>query len=160
MEEGKVLVYYGNGRGKTGAAIGKAIRMAGLGKSGMVIRFLKGREESEEVFLQRLEPELKLFRFSKSDGCFSDLSRTEQREETMNLRNGFNYSRKVISTGGCDVIVLDDLLGLVDLHIIEEEDVREMLSMRPEEMTIILTGQKLSEGVRKLADEVYNISKE
>lgn len=158
MEKGKVLVYYGLGHGKTGAAVGEAIRMAGDGRSGMIIRFLKGRQEQE--ILQRLEPELKVFSFAKAEDCFHDLRPSEQKEERMNMRNGFNYSRKVISTGGCDVIILDEVLGLLDLGIITREDLKEMLSMRPEEMTVILTGRKLPDEVRKLADEVYNISKE
>lgn len=159
MENGVVLVYYGVGHGKSTAAIGNAIHAAGEGKSSIVIQFLKGKNEEQE-YLNRLEPEIKLFRFAKSDICFDELTEEQKQEEIMNLKNGFNYGKKVIATGACDLVVLDEVLGLVDLNVIDIEDVRQMLAARPEDMTVICTGRVLDERLREMADEIYNIAPE
>jgi cob(I)alamin adenosyltransferase len=155
-----IQVYYGEGHGKSTAALGIAIQAASCGKSVIAIQFLKGKMESEKDFLARLEPEIKFFRFAKSDAPFDQLSEEEQEEERINLKNGFNYGKKVIATGGCDVVVLDEFLGLVDLKIISLEDIKEMISVKPEDMTLILTGRVLTEEIRQMADEIYNIAPE
>jgi cob(I)alamin adenosyltransferase len=155
-----IQVYYGEGHGKSTAALGIAIQAASCGKSVIAIQFLKGKMESEKDFLARLEPEIKFFRFAKSDAPFDQLSAEEQEEERINLKNGFNYGKKVIATGGCDVVVLDEFLGLVDLKIISMEDIKEMISVKPEDMTLILTGRVLTEEIRQMADEIYNIAPE
>lgn len=157
MSEGVIQVYYGEGHGKSTAAIGNAIRFASEGKSVIIIQFLKGKNENELTFLTRLEPEIKIFRFAKSDESFEELSESAKQEEIMNLRNGFNYGRKVVSTGACDMLILDEVLGIIDEKVITPEEIRELLTGKPEEMTVVCTGRVLDENIREYADEIYNI---
>ena len=126
MSKGIVRIYYGEGHGKSTAALGTAIREASHGKTATVISFLKEKNEDSEELLKKLEPELKFFRFEKSDVSFEELSEEEKQREIMNLVSGFNYSKKVITTGGCDLVVLDEVLGLVNQNIISEEDLLEI----------------------------------
>ena len=158
MSSGVVQIYYGDGHGKSTAALGNAIHAASEGKNVIVIQFLKGKMEKELEFLQRLEPEIKFFRFSKSDAPFDELGEDEKKEESINLKNGFNYGKKVVSTGACDMIIFDEILGLLDHKVITIEDIRSMMECRPEEMDIIFTGRILQDGVREFADEIYNIA--
>ena len=160
MSSGVVQIYYGDGHGKSTAALGNAIHAASEGKNVIVIQFLKGKMEKELEFLQRLEPEIKFFRFSKSDAPFDELGEDEKKEESINLKNGFNYGKKVVSTGACDMIIFDEILGLLDHKGITIEDIRSMMECRPEEMDIIFTGRILQDGVREFADEIYNIAPE
>ena len=160
MSSGVVQIYYGDGHGKSTAALGNAIHTASEGKNVIVIQFLKGKMEKELEFLQRLEPEIKFFRFSKSDAPFDELGEDEKKEESINLKNGFNYGKKVVSTGACDMIIFDEILGLLDHKVITLEDIRSMMECRPEEMDIIFTGRILQDGVREFADEIYNIAPE
>ena len=160
MSSGVVQIYYGDGHGKSTAALGNAIHAASEGKSVIVIQFLKAKMEKELEFLQRLEPEIKFFRFSKSDAPFDELGEDEKKEESINLKNGFNYGKKVVSTGACDMIIFDEILGLLDHKVITIEDIRSMMECRPEEMDIIFTGRILQDGVREFADEIYNIAPE
>lgn len=160
MSSGVVQIYYGDGHGKSTAALGNAIHAASEGKNVIVIQFLKGKMEKELEFLQRLEPEIKFFRFSKSDAPFDELGEDEKKEESINLKNGFNYGKKVVSTGACDMIIFDEILGLLDHKVIAIEDIRSMMECRPEEMDIIFTGRILQDGVREFADEIYNIAPE
>ena len=141
MNSGKVQIYYGEGHGKSTAALGNAIQEAGNGKTAIVIQFLKSKEESDKEFLTRLEPEIKFFRFAKSDASYDELSEEEQQEERINLKNGFNYGKKVIATGACDMVVLDEILGLLDRDVITIDDIRTMLAAKPEDMTVVFTGR-------------------
>lgn len=120
MENGAVQIYYGEGHGKTNVAIGSAICAACEGKQAVVIQFLKGKKEPE--FLKKLEPEVKFFNFSRAGILFEQLDEESKQEEIMNIKNGFNYAKKVISTGADMVVVLDEMLGLLDLHLISKEE--------------------------------------
>ncbi|MFP3156286.1 cob(I)yrinic acid a,c-diamide adenosyltransferase [Lachnospiraceae bacterium ZAX-1] len=157
MNKGNVTVYYGEGRGKTTAAIGYAIRAASQGKSVFVIQFLKGRNDDEISFIRRLEPEIKFFQFEKSEKDFDDLPENVRNEECMNIKNGFNFAKKVLVTGECNVLVLDELLGILDNKVITNEEVEAMMKNKSEETEIIFTGRVMNESIMKYADEVYQI---
>ena len=79
MEKGVIQIYYGEGQGKTSAALGNAIRKASNGKSAYVVQFMKGQLGSE--FLNRLEPEIKVFRFERCSEGFDSLSEEEKQEQ-------------------------------------------------------------------------------
>lgn len=160
MKKGVVQIYYGDGHGKSTAALGSAIHAASDGMSIIVIQFLKSRQESERVFYSRLEPEIKFFRFAKLDPSYDELSSEEKKEEAINLRNGFQYGKKVVATGAGDVVVLDEVLGLLDQGLITGEDIRELVEAKPEDMTLIFTGRKLDDEIRRYADEIYRIAPE
>ena len=160
MSKGIMRVYYGEGYGKSTAAFGTAIREIAQGRTATMISFLRKKYEKREELYKRFEPELKFFRFEKSAECFEALSEEEKEEEAMNLRNGFNYSKKVIATGGCDLVVLDEVLDLVENGVVSEEALLGLISFIPDDMVVICTGKVLREGVRNVADEVYQITLE
>lgn len=105
--------------------------------------------------MKRLEPEIKLFRFEKSDENFAELSEEQKAEEIGNIMNGYNFAKKVLSTGECDLLILDEVLGLIDNNIITVEELKNLLEARTNEETdIIITGITLNDDVCALADEV------
>ena len=73
MAKGLIYIYAGDGRGKSPAAIGRAVQAAMEGKQVVIIQFLKGKGLKDSEFLRRMEPEIKLFRFEKSDENFEEL---------------------------------------------------------------------------------------
>lgn len=157
MSTGKIQVYYGEGRGKTSAALGYAIHEASKGESVIVIQFLKQKDEDEISFLGRLEPEIRLFRFQKSEKFYRELPVEEQLEEQMNMKNGINYARKVLQTGECDILILDEVLGLLDEKIVPEEEILQLMALKSDDMHMIMTGQVISDGILKQANDVYEI---
>lgn len=159
--EKAIQVYYGDGKGKTAAALGYAVRNAGIGKRSTIIQFLKGKSTLNEagVFM-KLEPEVRLFRFDKAEVPFNELSKREQEEEALNIRNALNFAKKVLSTGECELVVLDEVLGLVDEGVATDEEIVQLLQARNDATEIILTGWKLPEAIRKAADAVYRIDEE
>ena len=156
MEKGTIHIYTGDGRGKSPAALGRAVQAAARGEYVVIIQFLKGKGLEDTEFVRRLEPEIKLFRFEKSDENYEELSEEKKSEETMNIRNGINFAKKVLSTGECNLLILDEVLGLPDKNIISVEDLKALLEQRGE-TDVILTGITLNDEVCMLADEVSKI---
>lgn len=156
MSDGLVYIYAGDGRGKSPAAIGRAVQAAVAGKSVVIIQFLKGKGLGDSDFLRKMEPEIKLFRFEKSGENFERLSEDKKQEEISNIRNGMNFARKVLVTGECDLLILDEVLGLIEKEIITVDDLRNLLACR-DDTDVILTGIKISDEICFLADEVSRI---
>lgn len=157
MRQGSVHIYSGDGHGKSPAALGRAVITAALGKNVVIIQFLKGKGLADTEFIRRLEPEIKVFRFEKSDMNFFELSEEKKTEEVINIKNGINFAKKVLATGECDLLILDEILGLIDNHIITVEELKSLLSARDEETDVILTGISLNDEICMLADEVSKI---
>ena len=107
-----------------------------------------------------MEPEVKFFNFSRAGILFEQLDEESKQEEIMNIKNGFNFAKKVISTGAGMVVVLDEILGLLDLHLISKTEISDMLAAKPSDVTVIMTGRVLDDGIRGMADEIYNITPE
>ena len=157
MDKGMIQIYSGDGHGKSPAALGKAVQAAVQGDNVVIIQFLKGKGLEESDFLKRLEPEIKLFRFEKSDENFSELPDERKKEEIQNIKNGMNFAKKVLSTGECNLLILDEVLGLIEKEIITVEELKNVLECRSENTDIILTGITLNDEVCILADEVSKI---
>ena len=158
MEKEFTEVYCGSGKGKTTLAVGQCLRASANGKSVIIIQFLKGKERRELDFLEELEnQDIKIFRFEKSDVNFEELPEDKKHEEILNIKNGLNYAKKVLSTGECDLLILDEVLGLIDNRIITVGDLEEILSQKMEDTRIILTGITMNDEVCMLADDVSRI---
>lgn len=157
MATGSVQVYYGAGRGKSPAALGRAIRAASEGKTVFIIQFFKGKTDHVMEYLKKLEPDIKIFRFEKSAEYFDELSKAEQLEEVKNIKNGINFAKKVLTTGECDLLILDEVLGLIDHGLIELEELKNLVSARLEETDLILTGWVLPDELRPYINEIYHL---
>ena len=154
---GRVQIFTGDGYGKTMAALGEALIAAASGKRVVVIQFLKGRGLTDSTFERQLEPEIKIFRFEKSDADFLSLPEDKQREEAQNIRNGICFARKVLTTGQCDLLVLDEVLGLVDCGIVQEQELRELIFLRSADTDVTLTGIRMCDSLLGIADHVSDI---
>ena len=158
MEKTHVTVFCGEGKGKTSAALGQGIFGASAGKSVIIIHFLKGKGGERIDFIKRLEPEIKVFCFEKSDLSFEELSPEEQQEEIMNIRNGMNFARKVLTTDGCDIVILDEVLGLVDKGSVSTEEMKALLEARDGDTELVLTGIQMFDELYPYADDVFCIN--
>ncbi len=158
METGTIQVYYGEGQGKTSAAIGHAIRRASEGQSIYIVQFMKCKMNTE--YLKRCEPEIKLFRFERSEKAFGDLTEEEKANETVNIVNGLNFAKKALVTGECDLLILDEVLGLIDEGVIDETELLNVLSAKGLFTSIIITGRNITSGLIEKADSVLNVKPE
>ena len=156
MDRGNLYIYTGDGHGKSPAAWGRAIQAATEGKMVVIIQFLKGKSMAASEFLRRLEPEIKLIQFEKAEENFEELSEARKQEEIANIRNGLNYAKKVLTVAECDLLILDEVLGLVDNGILSKEELKALVDNR-HDTDVILTGVKLDDEICVLADEVSKI---
>lgn len=158
MDKGIVQVICGDGCGKTATALGKGIIALTSHKKVIMIQFLKGSLEADaSEWLKGLEPDMKVFRFEKLGDYFEKLSDTQKKEEQINIFNGLNFAKKVLTTGECDLLILDEVLGILDQNIISMEDLKTLLSLREENVSLILTGKVLPQKLVQYVDSIVRI---
>ena len=129
-----------------------------VGEERIIIQFLKGKMGEKIDFIKRLEPEIKVFCFEKSEKEYQSLSPEEQQEEVMNIRNGLNFARKVLSTDGCDILILDEVLGLVDKDIITLDELKALIETGDGDTELVLTGIQMFDELFPYADDVFRIN--
>lgn len=158
MDKGRIQVICGGGVGKTAMALGKAVTEVTSGRKAIMIQFLKGMLSAETAEgLKQLEPDLKVFRFEKQHDLFENLTEEQKQEELFNIRNGLNFARKVLTTGECDMLILDELLGILDQQIIGEEELKNLFALREENVDLVLTGKVCPSYLEEYADLVTRI---
>lgn len=157
MEKGKITVFSGDGKGKTAAALGIALDAAADGKTVVVIQFLKGKGLAEAEFCKRMEPEIKIFRFEKSEVDYDDRPSHQREEDIASIRNSLGFARKVLATGECDILIMDEVLGVIDNSIITVDELRELVQHRGD-TEVIFTGRVMDDELCAFVDEISQIS--
>ncbi|MCR5303727.1 MAG: cob(I)yrinic acid a,c-diamide adenosyltransferase [Lachnospiraceae bacterium] len=158
MDREPTVIYSGTGQGKSSAALGLALQCVCNGGHAVIIQFLKGKGIDISEYARKLEPELKIFRFERSPGEFSELSGDKRDEEIQNIKNGLGYARKVMSTGECDVLVLDEVLGVLDMGVITSSELEALIDMKPDRTKLVLTGTVLTDEIAAKADNITMLS--
>ena len=158
MDKGIVQIICGSGLGKTSMALGKGIGAMTRNQRVIMIQFLKGMLSGETAeWLKRLEPDMKVFRFEKQSDYFEKLTESQKEEERLNIQNGINFARKVLTTGECDMLILDEFLGILDQKLITMEEFSNLLSVREEGVDLILTGKVCPPELEECADIITRI---
>jgi len=156
--KGLMQVYTGDGKGKSTAAIGQAVRAAGHGFKVGVVCFFKDPErfgDGEFELLERLG--IRVFFFARKHPHFhKGLSHDEIKEECL---KGVEFIQGLFADGTWDMLVLDELnVGLRD-RFLSESEVVELLQGKPEELELVLTGRGVPERIREMADLVSEVKK-
>ncbi len=150
---GLIMVFTGDGKGKTTAAVGQAMRALGHGYRVFMIHFMKGRDYGEFLATKNM-PNLTLVRAGRDDF----VSREEPDPVDIELaRDGFAQSEKAVMDGAYDLVVLDEINVAVDYGLINEGDLLNLLRNKPQKVAIILTGRNASPELIKMADMVSEV---
>lgn len=149
-----VHIIYGAGYGKTAAAMGLAVKAAGAGQTVTIVQFLKGSDADYSILSQF--DEINFFTFENSEKPYGQLSFEEREEQRAKAKNSFHYAKKVIDTGSADVVILDEVLGLMDYNIFCIEDFEELLSV-DSEVSLILTGRSCPDAIKRKAAVLSHI---
>ncbi|MEE9488313.1 MAG: cob(I)yrinic acid a,c-diamide adenosyltransferase [Candidatus Brocadiales bacterium] len=149
---GKVQVYTGDGKGKTTAAMGQAIRALGHGQRVLVVQFLKGRPTGEINILREMK-NVTVERFGSSQFVCGDPT-----PEDMTLaKEGFEKARAAVMSGDYDLVILDEINILVNYKMLEVDQVLGLIKERPEGVELILTGRNAHPQVVDAADLVSEV---
>ena len=151
LEKGLVQVYTGNGKGKTSAAFGLALRAIGNGLKVFVIQFIKGGFDYGELRAVKFLPNLELRAFGR--GKF--ISKMPPDKEDVKLaREGFELAKKVVGGGDFDVVVLDEINVAMHLKLIKVNEVLGLIRNKPKHVELVLTGRNAPSEILEAADLV------
>lgn len=156
-EKGFVHLYYGDGKGKTTAAMGLALRAAGAGKSILIYQFLKDNTSSERCILETI-PGITCIKGEEKVIFTSNMTEEEKRKSCR--KNQEKLEEVLKKAEQYDMLLLDEALYAIDLKQLSEERLLEYIKERPWGQEIILTGRNPSPKMMDLADYCSNIKKE
>ncbi len=149
MEKGYIHIYTGNGKGKTTAALGLALRSVCAGKKVYIGQFVKGMKYSE-VKAEEYLLNFKIEQLGRS--CFID--RVPEQEDINAALDGLERCTEIISKGEYDVVILDEINIALFFKLFTVEDVIRMLEKRDHKVEIILTGRYAPKELIEVADLV------
>jgi len=152
MERGLVQVYTGNGKGKTSAALGLALRAIGHGLKVLIIQFMKGNLQYGELSsAQKLSPYLTI----KPMGRETFVSKTNpDPEDIQRAQEAFALAKKAIQNKEYDIVILDEINMAVDYGLISLSDLLQLIDSKPEIVEMILTGRNAKLEIMEKADLV------
>jgi cob(I)alamin adenosyltransferase len=153
-EKGLIIIYYGNGKGKTTAALGVALRAIGYHHNICMIQFIKGEWDYGELYsTNKLKPNFELIVTGKGFvGIIDDDHLIE--EHIQSSKNALKIAKEKISSRKYNTIILDEVNYALKLNLISEEDVINLIKSKPIELNIIMTGNYISDKILELADLV------
>lgn len=147
---GYIHVYTGNGKGKTTAALGLAVRAAGAGLNVYIAQFIKHGEYSEIKALNRLSDKITIEQFGR--GRF--IKGRPSEEDLVAARLGLNQIKKILKAGKHAVVILDEASVAVSLNLFSENELLEIIDRRPDNVEIIITGREAGPRIIEAADLV------
>jgi len=153
-KDGLVIVYTGNGKGKTTAALGLALRAVGYNHKICMIQFIKGSwPYGEMVSVKRLEPELELIIVGKGFvGIIDDKTAREDHKKI--AQEAIQISKEKIQSGNYNIVILDEINYAIDLGLIDLNDVLNLIKSKPEKLNLVLTGNHTKNEIIDVADLV------
>lgn len=153
---GFVHIYCGDGKGKTSAALGLAVRAAGRGKRILLVRFLKN-EDSGEVEALRLIPGITVTPCDQEFGFVSQMDQEKKAEAAEYFQRRFDKACQTAEAEAYDVLILDEIMAACNYGMVREDDVAELLQKRPGGLEVVLTGREPSARLLGLADYISEI---
>lgn len=148
-QRGYVQVYTGDGKGKTTAALGLALRAAGAGLRVFIAQFVKGMQYSELRALERFD-EIEVRRYGR--GCFIRNEPTP--EDVGAARAGLAEAREELVSGDWHVVVLDEANIATHFELFSVDDLLEVIAEKPEGVELVITGRRADQRVIEAADLV------
>jgi cob(I)alamin adenosyltransferase len=153
-KEGLVIVYTGKGKGKTTAALGIALRAVGYNQKVCMIQFIKGSwHYGEMTSSRRLEPDFELTAIGKGFvGIMDDKSPIEDHKKIAN--EALRVAQEKIQSNTYNIIILDEINYAINLGLVELEDILELISNKPDRVSLVLTGNHARDELIERADLV------
>jgi cob(I)alamin adenosyltransferase len=151
---GLLIVYTGNGKGKTTAALGMCVRAIGYNWNICLIQFVKGSWKYGELKgLKRLEPNVELHVIGEGFvGIIDDTKSFDEHREA--AKKGLALAHEKIKSGRYQLVILDELNVACSLGLVTPEELEEVVTARPPELSLVITGRGASDWLKEKADLV------
>lgn len=153
MENGLIIVNTGDGKGKTTAALGLALRAVGHNMEVLMLQFIKGTWHAGELdAAKKLRPNFRIVQLGQG---FVRMHKGNYPQEVLeNARVSWDYARQEIFSDLYDMVILDEINYMIDYGLLNVNDVLAALTERPKRLTMVLTGRNAHEKIIELADIV------
>jgi len=145
-----IHIYTGDGKGKTTAAFGLALRAAGAGLKVYIAQFVKGMHYSELDSIKRFNDLITLKQYGRN--CF--IKKKPTQEDIDLARQGFEEIKQIISSEEYDVIILDEVTIAIYYNLIDENELIKLMDNKPKNLELIITGRYASPNLIEKADLV------
>jgi cob(I)alamin adenosyltransferase len=152
MEKGYIHLYTGNGKGKTTAAFGLALRAAMSGKTVYIGQFIKGMAY-QETKCTTVIPAIEIEQYGTT--CYID--REPDLKDIEMARAGLEKCRQVMQSGSYDVVILDEVTIAIYFKLLNDQEVIESISSKADHVEVVMTGRYASEALIDAADLVSDI---
>ena len=146
---GYIQVYTGNGKGKTTAALGLALRAAGSGFRTYIGQFMKGQRYGELESVKKLAPFVAIEQFGRR--AFLHVTKTPDPEDVRRARYGLERCLAAMLSGRYDIVVLDEVNVALHFGLLDIADVLALIDQKPPSVELILTGRRAPAGLVKQA---------
>lgn len=158
QDHGLLVVYTGNGKGKTTAALGMCVRAIGYDWKICIIQFVKGSWKYGELKgIKRLEPNVELHVIGEGFVGIQD-DKKEFSEHRRAAVDGLKLASEKVLSGEYQLVILDELNVALDLKLVDKEQVEDLLSKRPESQDMVITGRGAPDWLIEVADLVTEMS--
>jgi len=151
LQKGLVQVYTGDGKGKTSAAFGLALRAIGQDFKVYAIQFIKGGFDYGELHIADKLPNFKLAAFGRGK-FITDFS--PRGEDAKQAQEALKLAVKVVKEGEYDIVILDEVNVALNLKLIKLGDVLKLIKTKPKYVELILTGRNAPVRLVEAADLV------
>jgi len=152
LKQGFIQIYTGNGKGKSTAAIGQAVRAAGFGLKTYIAQFMKEYPYNELISLKHLSEWITVEQFGGD--AFVYKKELPGKEELTQARKGLQSAKEKMLSGNYDLIILDEAIVAIYFKLIRTEELIEIIKAKPENVELILTGRYCPQELIELADLV------
>ena len=149
---GYIQVYTGNGKGKTTAALGLALRAAGSGFRTYIGQFMKGQRYGELASVKKLAPLVKIEQFGRRS--FLHVTKTPDPEDVRRAEYGLERCLAAMLSGRYDIVVLDEVNVAVFFNLLTAREVLAVLDEKPASVELVLTGRYAPPSLIRRADLV------
>lgn len=154
QKKGLLVVYTGNGKGKTTAALGMCVRAVGYNWRVCVLQFIKGSWKYGELKgIKRLAPNVELQTVGEGFVGIIDDDRSFE-EHRAAARKGIELALEKIKSGDYQLVILDELSVAIDLGLVTEDELESLLQARPEKQHLVITGRNAPQKLIDRADLV------
>jgi cob(I)alamin adenosyltransferase len=157
VKKGLIVVITGNGKGKTTSALGMAVRAVGHGMRVCMIQFMKGDLYAGEWDGLKLLGEKVEFHVTGKGFCGIQGNPYPYAEHRSNAQDGIELARQKLTSGRFEMVILDEINNALKLKLVDLEQVLELISLKPAEMHLVLTGRDAHAEVIERADTVSEI---
>jgi len=148
----RVLIFTGDGKGKTTAALGMALRAAGHGKKVAVVQFVKGDASVGELQVVQTMPNIDMIQTGL--GFLPPPTSPKFERHKTAAQEGLRKAEEIVADGSCFLVILDEICFAVAKGLVKEQQVLELVRQAQPDTCLVLTGREASQAMIAAADTV------